>query len=173
MSNSKYFNKMDFVVRFRKIWELNSPAVALQPGEQIEGPDDFLSQFSFLSKVPFDFHLVNAETDYTKIKFDIVQGNEVTLVTNKNIEVKTDKKIELQKQEENESIIKVTKDIDISALPFDPKTVNWLTIKLEEIENACKYLNIDISTYAELNNKQKKWELIKQIKNALGIQVSK
>lgn len=180
MTDAKFYNKMDFPIKFRRVWELNSPPVELQPGGIVEGPFDILSQFSFLGQVPFDFHLVSSET-FSNGKFadiKITQQVEPIIITSpfaKNQPIKerhepTPGAVTTYKEYEEPQITVATEDIK-KQLPFNPETVNYITLKNADLEKAAEILNIDISYTSEMKPKDKKWELIRLVKKSLGIEI--
>lgn len=176
MYYSKYYNKMPFPVRFRKSWEAGNPAVELQSGNIIEGPAEMLSQYNFLAPLPFEFHKIESITQdaaFTFIDEKIVdiQTTEPELVTKKEEPAKE----EPAKEETppQSSLADETPPQDnqtkIDEMPFDIKTVNWLAVKIEELEKACAFYKIDTTTTHGMNKKDKKWALVKLVKNAAGM----
>jgi hypothetical protein len=151
--DGKFYNKMPFTVNFRKTWIPGNPAAAIEPGHIIEGPVEVLSQYHFFAALPFPFHTVDSVTQENR--FQVTDNTHVTepkIVTTEPVVVRAGEQ-------------------DISKLPFDPKNVNWLSVKLADLETACGILNIDISQLAALKPKTKKWELVKLVKKALGLEV--
>lgn len=158
-----FFNKMPFEIKFRKIWEPGNPAIVLKPGHVITGPTDLLSQYGFLAPLPFDFHKVDSITMDQEFKYqDKAIENAVPTV----IEIK-DNPQEIQPTEKQE----ISPSNENVTMPFDPKNVNWLSVKVADLEQACKFLNIDTSALTNVKPKAKKWELVKLVKKAVGMDV--
>jgi hypothetical protein len=145
-----FYNKMPFAIKMRKTWEPGAPAIELPSGGLIEGPAEILSQFKLLAPLPSDFCEVDSVT----------QTQQFSFIDNKDSAPEEDKTHLAQP---------VKPILDGAALPFDPHNVNWLHIKVADLEAACKVLGVDISSLAALKPKQKKWELVKLVKIAVGI----
>lgn len=153
--DAKFYNKMPFTVNFRKIWIPGNPAVALEPGHIIEGPENILRQYHFFAPLPFPFHTVDSVT----------QENRFQQTDNT---APTEPKIVTDGQSPVEPTIVIAGEQEMANLPFDINNVNWLNIKITDLELACSVLNIDISNYASIPAKKRKWELVKMIKKATG-----
>jgi len=187
----RFYNKMEFPVNLRKVWEKDSPAITLKTGEVIQGPYEILTQFPFLSPLMADFSMIDSMTQNNKMEYTDNKVEEIQIPERYRIpmDVKKDEPaaeyepepinkqiaetvIEnhspIIKQNEKETDI-IEKDIvknspEIDIVDFDPRVVNWLTIKVEQLERACKALNIDMSFLNDKKPKEKKWELVKLIK---------
>jgi hypothetical protein len=174
--DAKFYNKMPFNIPLRKTWEAGAPKLLLQPGEVIVGPADILSQFQFLAQIPFDYSRVESMTQNSNFAFKDelldenvnkkrkpFQRDEEETVVEKVEEVEmTEKQQELAK--------KVTKAIEKQetsvedSMDFDPKTVNWVSVKVEQLERACRFLKINTDFLNDKKPKEKKWELVKLVK---------
>jgi hypothetical protein len=149
----KYFNKMPFSIKMKKVWEPGAPAIEIQPGEIIEGPAEILSQFKILSPMPSDFCEVESITQTQSFEFTEETKAEDIVITSQP------------------DTTTPPQEGTTSPLPFDPHKVNWLHIKVADLEAACKILGVDTTPVNELKPKQKKWELVKLVKTACGIVV--
>lgn len=162
MSDAKFFNKMQFEVKFRKYWLSGNPACTLNCGEVIEGPYDILSTMPFLQHIPLNFSEVDSIT---------FGNNYIPKVDDSISEKYSNKKVEYTKIESNTNIVDASEQIESSpqeestATEFDPSNVNWLQIKVSQLETICKINNIDISKLEGLKPKDKKWELVKLVKS--------
>lgn len=161
--STKYFNKMDFPVKFRQVWLPGAPAVELQPGHIIEGPAEYLREYTFLSSVPFDFHKVDAITQDRQFKFQDYPIDRIPVV--KLEEHAPGKEVEFVEPEVKE--VKIDPEL-LKKLPFDIETINWIQVKTDELEVAANVLGLDISSIAGYKPKEKKWFLVKLLKKALG-----
>lgn len=155
---TKFYNKMPFEIKFRKVWESGTPPVILKSGEIIEGPYDSLIQYAFLAPIPIDFSNVSSS----------IQNNNMEYTDNLILDVPNETKLQIYNEKENkleEEKIEQPIEIDTSIeIGFDPKTVNWLTVKVDQLETACKKLNINIDSLSDKKPKEKKWELVRIIK---------
>jgi hypothetical protein len=170
---------MPFKIPLRRTWEINSPAVLLNPGETIVGPAEILSQFQFLAQIPFDFSRVEStiQTNYqfnTQYKDKLIDQNPYIKTTDpvyKKEEVSVENVEELPMNEETKQLANkafdsiISKEEVIEGLDFDPKEVNWVTVKVDQLERACKYLKINIDFLKDKRPKEKKWELVKLVKS--------
>lgn len=164
----KYYNKMPFPVKFRKIWVDGNPAVELQSGEPIDGPDDILSQYSFLARIPVDFHLVNTtiQDSLNIYKDELLKDTNASnfhIITESKKEEIDDTVIVSEPIVENkeESDVETEQNID----NFDIKNVNWLSIKVDFMEKLAIKHNINIDHTKALKPKDRRWELVKLLKN--------
>lgn len=192
MALGRYYNKMDYPIKMRKIWELGAPAIELQPGATLEGPIDMLSTYSFLAPLPFDFHNVDAMTMDDQKNFIDMKINERPDRPNfptfsKPIEAPpnySEREYPMNDVENlpsptplpasvEELIVPIHANSDIkNKLPFSVEGgVKWLEVKMEELEEACKILGIDISFTGNMNKKDKKWALVKAVKKAIGLDI--
>ena len=208
--NIRFYNKMDFPINLRKVWEPDAPAITLKAGGIIEGPYDTLSEFYFLAPLTSDFSMVDSMTQNEKMEYKDVIINETApleryIIPNQNVlsdeykpyvytqsipdpeptlelppePIKIEEKVEIKElinqneletdiiQKEIPQIKEVKSEIveEINTVEFDPKSVNWLTVKVDQLERACKALNIDMTSLINKKPKEKKWELVKLIKN--------
>lgn len=187
--SAKYYNKMPFPVKFRKVWETDSPAIELPSGSIIEGPSEYLSSYTFLAPIPFDFHRVESMTQNANFEFrdemiqqDVPQTTEpIVEITPaqvaaevKKVEKTVGKKLKKAKDtvvSPTETVIETSQQVQSSTpttLPFDPKTVNWLSVKIADLEVAAQVLHVDITETNAMKPKERKWELVKLIKKALS-----
>jgi hypothetical protein len=171
MQTTKFYNRMGFSIKMRKVWEPGSPPIELHSGDIVEGPYNILIQFKFLAPLPFEFHKVesNTQTQNFEFKTDAPQGLDVAEGHTAELPP-----VVADDGHTNEVAPKLpetaqTEDSDASGLPFDPKSVNWLQVKVVDLELACKKLGIDISALSNKKPKEKKWELVKLVKKAVGI----
>lgn len=168
---AKFYNKMPFEIKMRKIWLPKSPPVIIPPGGIIEGPYDLLSEYQFLQLIPVDFHRVESMTQNNKFEYkdELLPENNNLIIKHGTVvqveqtqEMKEPEKINETKIELKEQILNITSN----EMPFDVNTVNWLTVKIDQLEQAAKCLNIDISNIKELKPKERKWALVKVVKDA-------
>ncbi len=175
--DAKFYNRMEFPVNFRKIWITGSPAVKLQSGEIVEGPYEMLSQYRFLAPVPFDFHKVESVTQMQNFEF-----TDHTVPVNQSEPVIISAPMELTSVNEyvqpmpavghtpeSAEIVVDSSQANATTLPFDPKTVSWFSVKVDELKQAATALKIDISSLNGLPPKKVKWELVRLIKKATNI----
>ena len=169
--DGKYFNHLPHEVKFRKVWEPGAPPVRLAPGATIEGPVQYLANYPFLTAMPFPFHTVESETQQQNFSFkDMSVGQKTEPVIISGLpEQKTEPTIPAEPAVE--PTVVVAGEQDLTKLPFDPKTVNWIMVKVSELELAAKVLNIPIATINSMKPKDKKWALVKEIKKALGMDI--
>jgi hypothetical protein len=172
MANARFYNKMPFEIKMRAMWLPNNPPIILQPGGIIEGPYDFLSQYVFLQFIPVDFHRVESiiqGPDYVFKDELLPQNNEVRVVTGLQVPetiTETKQEEQVEQKTENQPVEQQTDETLPTELPFDPSTVNWLGVKIEQLETAAKVLKINISHLKDVKPKEKKWALVKLVKDA-------
>lgn len=169
--NGKFFNCYDFEVKFRLFWLPNNPPISLKPGETIEGPVEYLKSFQFLRPIPVDFNRVATVTQDNKgqflnyddlVKFDIKRQEDLA---NKY-------KAELGKKEDNPTVdneVIPVEDLKPVELPFDPQSVNWVKVSMDDLNEAAEMLGVDKSGIESLPAKKRKWELVRLIKKAVGL----
>lgn len=156
----EYFNPMDFHLNFRCLWLPNNPSVRIEPGGKIYGPHKYLSNYRFLMPVPMKMYKVSSITvDQDGSYTDVDENDDEVIVINENDVV------EEIKDENNEN--KISED-DITKLPFDinEKEINWLQYKTDDFVEFANILHIDISHIKP--GRQKRWEILKLIKKAIG-----
>lgn len=180
MMIGRFYNKMPFTIPLRKVWVPGSPAITLEAGGIIEGPTEILSQFSFLAPLSFDFAMVDSTTQNSKFDFKDERIKEISkpVINNdtekQNVEIIkkpveqptiVEKPIVIGKDNESAPEVKVEEvKTTVQDDDFDPLTVNWLMVKVSQLETKCKKLNIDISFLADKKPKDRKWELVKLVK---------
>jgi hypothetical protein len=149
-----FYNKVPFSIKMRKTWESGAPAIELPSGGLIDGPVEILSQFKVLAPLPSDFCEVDSVTQTQQFNF----------VDNKDSTPEAT-------PASTDSPAPEVKKADTTNLPFDPHNVNWLHIKVADLEAACRILGIDMAPVAGLKPKDKKWALVKLVKIAAGIAI--
>jgi len=147
---AKFYNQMEFTINMRKTWENGAPKIQLASGAIIEGPYEILAHFKFLAPIPIDFHKVDSRTQMPRFEFS---------ETDVQPEVSF---IKIHKED-------VPKEIQEPGEAFDPKSVNWLKVKVSDLELMCSNMGINIDHLADKKPKEKKWELVKLVKAASGI----
>jgi len=172
-----FYNIMDYSVNLRKIWEKGSPPVQILPGGTIEGPHHMLITFEFLRPVAFDFHRIPSMTQNNNFQFQDIRledtnKHEFKIISQSDPHNVADQIDEIYKEptvkEENPS---APPAISSGELPFDLATVNWVKITMEELKQSVKILKIQVPANVEsMNAKTQKWELIKLVKKALGVE---
>jgi hypothetical protein len=176
--DARFFNKMPFPVSLRKAWLPGAPALRLQPGETVDGPYDILFQFKFLAPMPFDFHKVegitqNATFEYTDKKFEPSVNEPQIISAPLKFEGVKEKYQEMpvvhHPQPEAVQPIIIANEETIKTLPFDPKTVDWMSIKTDELKKAAEILGIDLKALENVPLKKLKWDLIKMIKKSTNV----
>lgn len=178
--DAKFYNKMPFQIPLRRTWDVNSPAVLLNPGETIIGPAEILGQFQFLAQLPFDFSRVEStiQTNYqfnTEYKDKLLEQNPYIKSTppvyKKEVIVENVEEIPMNDETQQladkafDSIPIIPEEEEVvEGLDFDPKEVNWVTVKCDQLERACKFLKINTEFLKDKKPKEKKWELVKLVK---------
>lgn len=170
--NGRFFNTMDFPVHFRLFWLPGNPAIKLEPGMTIDGPVEYLKSFSFLRPVPFDFNKVNVYTQDNRGQF-LTQDKQIQqdIRNQESLAEKYRSQPQDLVPEKKEEVIveaKMVDDVSALGLPFDPASVNWVKITNNDLETACRVLQINMAEVEKMAPKKKKWEMIRLIKKALG-----
>lgn len=169
---AKFYNKMPFEIKMRAMWMKGNPPIVLAPGATIEGPYDLLAQYTFLQMIPIDFHRVESVIQGPNYEYKdelLPVNNNVQIINGPTGEQDTvEKQIEkVEQTAETAQLQQQTEVPAVTAMPFDPKTANWLSIKVEELLAAARFLNIDVSSVNTLKPKEKKWALVKMVKAAI------
>lgn len=180
----KFYNKMPFSIPLRKVWEPGAPPIVLPAGGTIVGPIEILCQFQFLKQVPFDFSRV--ESTIQSNGGGIFEYKDKLIDENFNVKTTPPKQVvkdevivenveeipmtEEQQQKAQECFDNLEKQESVNTEPitgldFNPHEVNWVTVKVDQLERACKFLNINIDFLKDKKPKQKKWELVKLVKD--------
>lgn len=160
---SKFYNRMEFTINLRKVWEPGSPAIRVPSGGIVEGPYEKLIHYRFLAPLPFDFHKVDSTTTEN---FSISQ--EIPVIKPEDIKIQNAAEQKTAEPESNEGSL-AEQTAPSGQLPFDPAKVNWIQVKTAELEVAAKVLGIDLSALKDVPAKKKKWELVSLVKAKLGI----
>lgn len=166
-----FYNKMPFEIKMRKIWLLNSPPVRLPPGGTISGPYELLSQYTFLAPLHVDFSRVETVIQGTNFEYrdellepnkeiKVVTGPEAVKIEENIKEVETNNtKEEVEKEEQTQEDEDVV--IDLNNPP------NWLSVKVKQLVKMAETMGIKIDHTAHMKPKDKKWELVKLVKEEL------
>jgi len=153
-----YFNVMDFMLNFRAIWLPGSPTIKINPGESIQGPKRYLTNYRFLKEVPMNMSKVSSITVDNDGSY-----RDVGIDSNEIIQIKDTDVVELIKEDKNE----LTQE-QLDQLPFKlDESVNWLKYSVQDTENIATILNIDISHLEKVKGNGRRWEIIKLIKTKL------
>lgn len=170
---SRFYNRMEFTINLRKVWEPGAPAIRVPSGGIVEGPYDKLIQYRFLAPLPFDFHKVDSTTSenfaFKREEFIIPQN--IPIIRPEDIQVKNcnDVQKEITSQDEQQLDNSDQKTTSTGSLPFDPAKVNWIQVKTPELLQAAVALGIDVNSLQETNPKKKKWEIVRLVKAKLGL----
>lgn len=170
-ADATFYNKMPFEIKMRKIWVSGCPPVRIPPGGTIVGPYDLLSQYTFLAPIHVDFSRVETVIQGTNFEYRdelLSPNNDIKVVTGpdaiqieqnmKEVEQNNKKEevIEKQPEEDEEDVV-----IDINNPP------NWLSVKVKQLVKMSEAMNINIDHTAHMKPKDKKWELVKLVKEEL------
>lgn len=153
----EYFNPMPFKLNFRRLWLPGNPPIEIPPKGRIVGPHKYLSNYRFLQPVPINMYKVSSITvDQDGSHQDIGEDEEVIVINDTDVVEVVDESAPLASESQ------------IEKLPFDVNQtdINWLQYKTDEFVKFAEILNIDISHIQP--GRQKRWEILKLIKKALG-----
>lgn len=174
--DAKFYNKMPFNIPLRKTWEAGAPKLLLKPGEVIVGPADILAQFQFLAQIPFDYSRVESMTQNSNFSFkdelldEDVNKKRKPFQKEDVVEVEKIETVKMTEQQQKmaEKTFKIVEQTEQpvveDSMDFDPKTVNWVSVKVEQLERACRFLKINTDFLNDKKPKEKKWELVKLVK---------
>lgn len=162
-----FVNPMDFPLNFRALWLPGNPAIQINPGQTINGPIRYLSNYRFLMPVRMRMHKVSSITiDQDGSYQDVGEDGEEVIKIDENDVVEV---VSGEATEKKEEFVPPSQEV-IDSLPLDlgDKTV-WFKAKMPDLEKSCKILGIEIPVETQaLNDKKRKWVIVRLIKEALG-----
>jgi hypothetical protein len=171
-ADATFYNKMPFEIKMRKIWVTDNPPVRIPPGGTIVGPYDLLSQYTFLAPLHVDFSRVETVIQGSNFEYrdellepnkeiKVISGPETAEVEKNIKEVESNNKKEVITEDATPEESSEDVEIDINNPP------NWLSVKVKQLVKMAETMGINISHTANMKPKDKKWELVKLVKEEL------
>lgn len=165
-----FVNPMDFPLNFRALWLPGNPAIQINPGQTINGPIRYLSNYRFLMPVRMRMHKVSSITvdqdgSYQDVGED---GDEVIKINDSDV-------VEVvsagSKETKDEFVPPSQEIIDSLPLQLGDKRV-WFNASMDDLHKSCEILKVEIPIdIMALGDKDRKWAIVRLIKKALGKEV--